>query len=173
MRSFIWIAAGTLLGCGERHELKVELRPEGDRLVRSVESKPEGGSLDGVHDGQFEQCYPSAFGSAWVYSELLQGDVSLAQLVEEVTAVSDRAVDLGLGWMRWELEELDFGERTDELEDGLRLFVKETALSLALPLASGPSIDEATGIPRFLHLLLETGWISLAELPELYRLENE
>src|SRR5688572_7225981 len=173
MRSLIWIAPWMLLGCGKIYELKVELRPEGDRIVRSVESRPEGGSLGKVDASQFQQCYPSAFGSAWVYSELLQGDVSLAQLVEEVTAASDRAVDLGLGWMRWELEELDFGARTDEFEDGLRLFVKETALSLALPLASGPSIDEATGIPRFLHLLLETGWISLAELPELYRLENE
>jgi hypothetical protein len=173
MRSFVWIAAVGLLGCGKSHDLKIELHPDGDLLVRSVESTPEGGSLGGVHDGQFEQCYPSVFGKAWVYSELLQGNVSLAEVVARVTAASDRAVDLGLGWMRWELEELDFGASADEFEDGLRLFVKDTALALALPLASVPSVGEMPGIPLFLHHLLETGWISLAELPELYRLEYE
>jgi hypothetical protein len=121
----------------------------------------------------FHQAYASDLGSAAVYSERLQPWRSAWEVVEAIDAAGDRCVDLLLGWLRWELAEFpEFATIADEVDAKLRACVKNEALLLALPQASGPRLGfaEAPGVPLVAHELLMTDLVSLQDLPDLYRL---
>jgi hypothetical protein len=168
MRALI-VFGMALAGCGKDREISVELRQEGDELERLVTSDSDD-IPSRIEEGGFSQRYTSPFGDAWVYSEVLPSDEPLADVVAKTNAAADRVVDHAMGWMRWELDELDFAARAERVDTLLRLLVKEAALNLALPF--DPSVPEAPGVPLFANLLLETKLVTLSDVPELLRLSE-
>ncbi len=121
----------------------------------------------------FHRRFESELGSASIYSERLQPARSAWEVVEAIEAAGDRCIDLWLGWLRWELAELpEFAAFADRVEADVRAWLKNEALLFALPQTSGPRTGfvDVPGLPLAVHELLETGFLSLQDLPHLYNI---